>query len=269
MACSESVDIPVGLKENCNRCSDRTVKYIGEGAVPAWLCQSPDAFTRISGSSAVSVDVSGVACPADKPLKDLVGNCYACDTPEPVRVAHWSRAEVCFGKRYFIPHILSEKSMLCPDLNTISNPEICDMCGGGWDQNQCLPHYASRYCSHNSDCLASDWCYPFLLERNQHQGICTARSAGTKWRCSTTDGYSHSAAEKFCANQGARLPTFQDLSTDKKGAMSACPHNDLWTFFDEDKAMYMGYLDKEFPITKEGEVGDYGQADYFALCIMD
>ena len=70
IACSDSVDIPVGFKENCNRCPERTAVYIGEGTVPAWLCQSPDAFTRISGSDVASVDVSGASCPANKPLKD-------------------------------------------------------------------------------------------------------------------------------------------------------------------------------------------------------
>ncbi|MBP5343741.1 MAG: hypothetical protein J6Y85_01510 [Alphaproteobacteria bacterium] len=269
ISCSDSIDIPVGFKENCNVCPERSVKYIGEGIAPVWICQSLDAYTRISGSQVATADVATIPCPEDKPLKDLVGNCYACDTPEPVRVAHWSRASMCFGQRYFVLNTLSEKSMLCPKLPNISNPEICDMCQGGWIKNKCLSNTKSRYCQGNGDCLDSEWCYPFMIERNEHQGICTQKSDHQKWLCSTTDGYSRSLAEKFCVNQGGRLPNLDDLMQDKSGALSACPYNDMWTFFDENKAMYMDYLDKEFLITRDAEIGDYGQANFYALCIMD
>ena len=269
IACSDSVDIPVGLKENCNRCPTRTAVYIGDGTVPAWICQSVDAYTRISGSEMKSVDMPSMPCPDDRPLKDLVGNCYACNTQEPVRVAHWSRAKMCLGKRYFTPHILSEKSVLCPQLSSVSNPEMCDMCGGGWIQDHCAAGQTSRYCVTNSECQENEWCYPFMIEREQKTGICAKRDLNKKWSCSTTDGYSRSAAERFCAQQGGRIPSLDDLTHDKQGAMAACPHNDMWTFFDNDGAMYMAYLDKEFVITRDGEVGDYGQADFFALCIID
>ena len=269
ISCSDSIDVPVGFKENCNRCPDRTVKYVGEGIAPVWICQSPDAFTRISGSNVDAVDVATVPCPTDRPLKDLVGNCYECDTSEAVRVAHWSRAKACFGWRYFVPYTLSEKSIRCPKFEQISNPEMCDMCRGGWSKNQCEPDTKSHYCQNNEDCSKEEWCYPFMIERNDYQGICTSKSNSQKWLCSTTDGYSRSLAEKFCARQGAHVPTLEDLMKDKKGALAACPNNDSWTFFDEDKAMYMDYLDKEFLITREGEVGDYGQANFYALCIID
>lgn len=129
LMCDGPESFPVGYKDNCEKCSERTAYYVDEGLFPAWFC-AVKLKEKENVSEVKYIVRSNDDCPFNRPLKDVVGNCYSCETEENVLVGPREEESVCREKRYRLPDGLLEKSLKCPDFQNISDPEVCVACQG-------------------------------------------------------------------------------------------------------------------------------------------
>ena len=268
LACEEEKEIPVGYKENCDICSNRQALYVAEGLIPAWACVLSNQVEDDQENwqpAPVRIDRSG--CPFVRPLRDIVGNCYPCDTRMPVRLSDWTAGDVC-DNRYNVPDRYGNKSMLCPPIEEIVDAEMCFHCGGVMLDGFCRTEGENRFCSENSDCKQGEWCYPLKISEVGQKGICTVISE-KKWICSETDGYDVEQAKLFCTRQGAHIPTMQELEKELSDVMVACVNNDIWTFFDKENAIWLESFNREFLFTRENEKENLGGNTFHALCRVD
>lgn len=265
LLCDSNEVIPVGYKENCLRCRNRSAYYVADGLIPAWLCvltqkDEPEVLPELQRSRTL--------CPSNRPLKDVVGNCYACDTDEFVRVGQ-GMEEVCGFQRYLLPDGWFEKSLKCPNLMKIKNAEICVACGGVVNGELCQKEGTNRFCVTNKECDENEWCYPFQIQKSDGKmGVCVASSV-TKWICSETDGYNLKQAQLFCERQGAHLPTLEEIEMADENLEELCPTLDMWTFFEPDGVVWLQSFAQEFLFTREGESENLGGHQFYALCHKD
>lgn len=262
VTCATNEDFPVGYRENCSRCPNKKAHYIEGGLVEAWLC-SPDS-TELEGEIVLEKD--NTPCATKKEFKDIVGNCCSCDTEEPVRLMA-SGVLPCQQQRYFLPDNLALKSLKCPTIQGIHDPEVCFSCRGIWNGDECTNMGQNLFCEKNSDCPAGQWCFPFKRDMLQ-KGLCTKRS-DTKWICSQTDGYDLKTAQDFCWRQNAHIPTLDEIAQVDEDLSELCPTLDMWTFFAPDGVVWMESFTQEFLFTREGETERLGGHQFYALCHKD
>ena len=264
LICAFDQAFPVGYKENCEKCSDRTAYYIEGGIIPAWLCAPQN--TEISED--VIIERNNTRCPKSRLLKDLVGNCYSCDTEEIVRLLpSISKNLPCQNERYLLPDSLTLKSLKCPLLENINDPEVCVSCNGIWNGDFCTHLGENTFCHDNNDCPKDQWCFPFKIN-HKLDGVCTNLSK-TKWFCSKTDGYDLETTELLCARQGMHIPTLEEIEQADEDLNLLCPTLDMWTFFSPDGVVWLESFVQEFLFTREGESEKLGGHTFYALCHKD
>lgn len=259
--CDDVRIIPVGYRENCVVCRNREAYYVDEGLFPAWQCTKE----KIDGEVELPVvSLSTNPCPKHHPLKDILGNCYACDTDVPVRIAHKGKGAVCDKIRYSLPDQMVEKSVKCPELSAIIDPEVCLACGGNFDVTGCSLKATNHFCTTRADCTENEWCYP-LRYIKEGEGICVSRPTG-KWFCSGTDGYDLESTQKICDRLGMKIPTLEAIEHAEEDLSQLCPTLDMWTFFAQDGAVWLKSFADEFLFTREGESDKLGGHAFYALC---
>lgn len=264
ITCASEQEFPVGYKENCNKCPNKTAYYVEGGLTPAWLCLPKDSPL----SEEAMIARNNTPCPRSAPLKDVVGNCYACTSVEPVRLlSHTDKHFPCRKERYLLPDHLTFKSLKCPTLNEIKDPEVCVACHGIWQGENCTKTGENAFCKTNEDCPENQWCFPFKIQL-KHSGICTNQTEN-KWICSQTDGYDLEKTKNFCAGQNAHIPTLDEISTAEEDLSQLCPTLDMWTFFAPDGVVWMESFTQEFLFTREGESDKLGGHQFYALCHKD
>ena len=261
--CSDTTIFSTGYKENCEKCANRTAYYIEGGLIPAWSCVP----SSVKPNTDMQIEKSVIPCPKYRPLKDIVGNCYTCDTDEPVHLFFSSTPVPCQGTRYLIPDHLSLSSFKCPLLENIHDPEICFACHGFWQANSCLSIGENLFCQDNNDCPQGQWCFPFKLMMQQ-KGLCIDK-AKTNWICSQTDGYDLETAKTFCERQDAHIPTLEEIEQATEDLSVLCPTLDMWTFFTPDGVVWLESFALEFIFTREGETEKLGGRQFYALCHKD
>ncbi len=264
ITCAFEQEFPVGYKENCNKCPNKTAYYLEGGLTHAWLClpkEKPLAEEAL-------IERNNTPCPRSAPLKDAVGNCYACNSEEPVRLlSDTSKHFPCQNKRYLLPDQPTFKSLKCPVLANIQDPEVCIACQGIWQENHCTKTGKNAFCKNNDDCPQDQWCFPFRIS-GKHSGICTHHPL-TRWICSQTDGYDLESAKHFCARQNAHIPTLDEIATADEDLSQLCPTLDMWTFFAPDGVVWLESFTQEFLFTREGESDKLGGHQFYALCHKD
>ena len=265
LSCDETEAIPVGYKENCDQCPNRVAIYVAEGFVSAWQCVLSENGTSEMLGTSMPVEISQKKCPQERPLQDIVGNCYSCESEEPVRIGYWKKERLCGTRRYFVPDDLVDKSEKCPEREEILDAEMCFHCGGIPNENGCDVDGFAKTCTKNDDCASEAWCYPLKMTVSSESGFCTPKTR-EQWICSETDGYTQKTAKEFCERQGAHLPSLQEIEEDKEKALVACPTNDMWTFFSPDGAVWLESFDLAFLFTREGETDKIGGHSFYALC---
>ena len=264
VTCEDAQMWPVGYRENC-ACKNRKAYYIDEGFFPAWQCLVDENQEEMLELPPISLSTQ--ACPPHHPLKDILGNCYACDTQQPVRISHVERGAMCGQSRYNLPDQLVIKSMKCPALSDIQDPEACVACGGiVWD-GKCFNEGANHFCTQNEDCRVDEWCFPLRQIKGQ-KGVCAKRLTN-KWLCSGTDGYDLESVRAFCAGQNAHIPTLEEIENADEDLSALCPTLDMWTFFELDGAVWLDSFTQEFLFTREGESQKLGGHTFHALCHKD
>ncbi|MBQ4472425.1 MAG: hypothetical protein II942_04205 [Alphaproteobacteria bacterium] len=264
-SCQDVNEIPVGYKENCTFCANRQAAYVSEGLVPAWQC-----LVKVENEEEQEVPdvrVGKADCPEVRPLKDIVGNCYVCGTPEPVRLSDLDKMAPCVTQRYAVPDGVTFKTMKCPDLSDITDAEMCLMCGGFVDEGGCARFGKNDFCETNADCGDGKWCYPLRLIPNG-AGVC-AREKTSAWLCSVSDGYDLKQAQLFCERQNAHIPTLEEIGNAEEDLRSVCPTIDIWTFFQPDGVVWLQSFTQEFLFTREGESEVLGGHTFHALCHKD
>lgn len=266
VTCHEMDLFPVGYKEDCEVCRNRKAYYVEEGLFPAWQCGFKKEAEDIPELPMVSV--SAKACPDNRPLRDILGNCYSCDVKVPVKLAHATKGSVCGQKRYMVPDQLFVKSLKCPDLEMIKDTETCISCGGFIGEEECVPVGQNRFCSNNEECLLHEWCFPFRIIGGNLQGVCSPKSKNN-WICSETDGFDLISAQAFCAAQNAHVPTLEEIESADEDLSKICPTLDIWTFFDPDGVVWLESFTQEFLFTREGESQKLGGHTFHALCHKD
>ena len=264
LMCETQIPILVGYKENCEKCPNRVATYIEDGVVPSWLCQI-QSEEQNGVPHPPLLKRGSTKCPKQRPLKDAVGNCHACDTEDILRVAEGA-SKVC-AHRYILPDGFLEKSIKCPDLMLITDPEVCVMCGGIMNGTMCEHEGKNHFCKDNTNCDANEWCYPFK-HKEKRQGVCIARPQ-TKWFCSQTDGYNLETAKKFCARLGSHIPSLEEIEFADEDLSALCPTLDMWTFFSDDGVVWLQSFTQEFLFTREGESEKLGGHQFYALCHKD
>ena len=264
LMCDSKVPFLVGYKENCERCANRSAEYIEDGVVPSWLCRIQSG--KSVGSLKPLIKRGNKKCPKERPLKDVVGNCYSCNVEDIVRVGS-DGSEVCGLQRYVLPDGLLEKSVKCPPISEITDGEVCVMCGGVVKGKMCENEGQNRFCKKNSDCKDTEWCYP-LRNNDKMQGVCAAMPE-TKWICSQTDGYDLIKTKEFCERLGAHIPSLEEIARADEDLSVLCPTLDMWTFFSEDGVVWLESFTQEFLFTREGEVEKMGGHQFYALCHKD
>ena len=264
ITCSFEPGFPVGYKENCTKCENKTNYYIEEGLISAWLCLPKD--TPLPEEAVIERGTK--PCPKSAPLKDVVGNCYACDTEEPIRLLPTTNKIIpCQKNRYLLPDTLTLKSLKCPVLEDIHDPEICLGCHGIWNGDTCAHNGENSFCKNNNDCPQNQWCFPLRLAQNT-LGVCT-NTAKTKWICSQTDGYNLKMTQDFCTRQKAHIPTLEEIEQADEDLSTLCPTLDMWTFFTPDGVAWLESFTQEFLFTREGESESLGGHQFYALCHTD
>lgn len=263
--CDEQEIFFVSTPENCSVCYDRKTVYTDWNGKSIWACLPPEQ----SESDEIEFPdfVSDTSCSKEKPLKDILGHCYSCDTALPVQIK--GLKNLCIGKRYLTHYRNSEKSSFCPQINQIQDPYVCIACQGQWQNEKCVSMSLKpmSFCKNNSDCLDGEWCHPFYYPTYSKSGICRPIPQ-QKWICSKIDGYTYESAENFCMRQNARLSTFSELENSREIILSSCPDTKIWTIFDEG-SIYLDSLKTPFPITKEKESFDLGGDNTYALCVQN
>ena len=263
VACETADFFPVGYKEACAVCSDRTAYYVEGGLFPAWQCGFKQEELELP-----LVSISSASCPDNRPLKDVLGNCYSCEVDVPVKIAHEDRGVVCQKQRYMVPDQLFVKSMKCPDFTSISDAEVCVACGGVVASDGCVSTGTNRFCAHQSECHADEWCYPFKMTHQEGPGVCAPKTQNA-WFCSATDGYDVASVRAFCAAQGAHIPTLDEIENAGEDLSQICPTLDVWTFFEPDGVVWLESFTQEFLFTREGESQTLGGHTFHALCHKD
>ena len=252
---------PVGYRENCS-CKNKTAYYVEEGLFPAWQCM--DKTEQDEMPEIPPVSISATACPKHHPLRDILGNCYACNTPKAVCIAHSNKGSVCGRNRYTLPDGLVNKSILCPTLSDIQDPEICVACGGVvWD-GKCFNEGENHFCEQNQDCGENEICFP-LRQIEGKSGVCAKRPEH-KWFCSGADGYDLTTVQEVCSRQGMHIPTLDEIETADEDLSALCPTLDVWTFFAPDGAVWLQSFTEEFLFTREGESDKMGGHTFHAVC---
>jgi len=267
ITCDLDQDFPVGYKENCSKCEHKKAQYVEGGLIASWLCISDQHQTDEENLEDIVIEKDTTPCPSSKPLKDIVGNCYACETPDPVRILHVSKTTPCQKTRYLLPDDLALKSLKCPLFQDIHDPEVCFSCHGIWQGDFCTNVGQTTFCQSNEDCPQNQWCFPFRINQ-QHKGICT-KIPETKWICSQTDGYDLKTTQEFCARQNAHIPTLEEIEHVDENLTELCPTLDMWTFFAPDGAVWLESFAQEFLFTREGETEKLGGHHFYALCHKD
>ena len=263
ISCITNQDFPVGYKENCEKCEHKKAYYVEGGLVSAWLCLDETKEPPVTPDFEKDI----TPCPSSRPLKDIVGNCYSCNTEEPVHLLHAGKSLPCQDTRYILPDNLTLKSLKCPILEGIHDPEVCLSCHGIWSGQFCTNTGKNNLCKTNQDCPLNQWCFPLKIEVSE-QGICTGQPE-TKWICSQTDGYDLAATQAFCTRQGAHIPTLEEIEHADENLTELCPTLDMWTFFAPDGAVWLESLTQEFLFTREGETDNLGGHHFYALCHKD
>lgn len=263
ITCDTEQDFPAGYKENCENCINKKAHYVEGGIVSAWLCLTNEQEPEIE--PILKRDTT--PCPDFMPLKDIVGNCYSCDTKEPVRLIPSQKHFPCQENRYILPDDLTLKSLICPTLEDIHDPEVCISCHGVWQGESCTNKGKNIFCETNEDCPQNQWCFPFKIERSQ-KGICS-NLPETKWICSQTDGYDLQTTQAFCAGQKAHIPTLEEIGQANENLAELCPTLDMWTFFAPDGVVWLESFTQEFLFTREGESEKLGGHSFYALCHKD
>ena len=261
ITCDSKDAWPVGYKENCI-CENRTPYYVSEGLFPAWQC-----LLEKTEDELPSVSISNINCPEHHPLKDILGNCYACDVEQPIKIAHASKGSVCDVGRYIVPDSLVDTSMKCPSLSDIEDPYVCVSCGGVvWD-GKCFNEGENHFCRTNEDCPVNEWCFPFYPV-NEKTGVC-AKRLGHAWFCSGTDGYDLNTTQEICVRQGMHIPTLDEIEQADEDLSLLCPSLDMWVFFAPDGVVWLESFVQEFLFTREGESDKLGGHSFHALCHKD
>lgn len=263
--CDEPTEFWVGLPENCTLCPNRYAQYYGDDLFPIWACLPYVPEEEVVPNLPEPDFQPKSTCPKERPLRDILGHCYPCNTHQPVRLLN-NNDTTCSGKRYLTEHRLSEKSRKCPAKKDITDPEVCQDCHGFWYDESChlFKGKESRYCQTNQECSPNEYCYPFRYQHQNQTGICRPLSQ-KRWICSATDGYNNASAHLFCERQNAHIPDLNTFQAQKEEALSACPDTDVWVFFDEG-SLYLKSLSMEFLFTREGMSKDYGGDKFYALC---
>ena len=265
LSCQDAEAIPVGYRGNCGFCGDRQAAYVSEGLVPAWQCLLKSEITE--DQETPDVRVGKADCPEIRPLKDIVGNCYVCDTAEPVRLSDLDKMAACAGERYVVPDGVTFKTMRCPPLTEITDAEMCLMCGGFVVEGACAPNGKNDFCETNDECGSGKWCYPLRLIPNK-SGVCTTMKTSA-WLCSASDGYDLKQAKLFCERQKAHIPTLEEIEYAEEDLRNICPTIDIWTFFKPDGVVWLQSFTQEFLFTREGESDVLGGHTFHALCHKD
>ncbi len=256
---------PVGYKENCS-CHNKMAYYVEEGLFPAWQCvKREESEEKIPDVGPVSINSK--PCPKHHPLRDILGNCYACDTPTPVRIAHAEKGAVCGQKRYTTPDQFVDKSQLCPILSDIQDSEVCVACGGVVWNGKCFNEGENHFCVENHDCPNDEWCFP-LRQYKYKQGVCTKRTKH-RWFCSVTDGYDLATTKDICMRQGMHIPTLEEIEMAEEDLSQLCPTLDMWAFFAPDGVVWLESFTREFLFTREAESDKLGGHTFHALCHID
>ena len=261
--CDEKEIFFVGLPENCTVCPNKQARYVNWNGKSIWACSSD-----ITDEEIEFQDLQNPPCPKERSLRDILGHCYTCDTPESVQIAE-TDGNNCSGKRYLTRYRNSKKSNLCPSFKQIQDPYVCVSCQGQWQNEECtvFSWKAMNFCKKNSDCPDNQWCYPFTETLYSKQGICRP-NIRQKWICSVSEGYTRETAWNFCARQEAKIPSFNELENDKEMVLSACSKNNVWVLFDEG-TLYLDSLKTPFVITKEKDPFETGGDNTHALCIQN
>ena len=265
-SCDTTEAIPVGYKENCHVCPNRKAIYVEGGIVPAWQCVLKTQADA-EDFEAPEITVGNKKCPNSRPVQDVVKNCYPCDVETPVRVADIQQIRKCGIKRYVVPDGITEKTLKCPALADIKDPESCVMCGGFINQDECVAIGRNEFCQTNTDCGHAYWCYPFRTYA-QKGGVCVP-VRDTKWLCSQTDGYDLKTTTEFCTRQKAHIPTLQEIIEVDEDLKAHCPTLDIWAFFAPDGVVWIESFNNEFLFTREGESATLGGNTFYALCHKD
>lgn len=258
--CHQQETVPVAYKENCTLCPNRTAVYIQEGLMPAWQCAVKEKVAETA-----QVERSKAICPFNAPLKDWLGNCFSCEAENPVRVGGKKSKEVCDKKRYHLPDGVAEKSLKCPPIEQITDPEICWQCGGSLNQKGCAPKGKNRFCETNEMCQANEWCYPFKMPTKNKKGVCV-RQTEEDWIFTQTDGYDLASVTEFCSRQGMRLPILEEIEQAKQKLLAQAPKTDVWIFFNPNGVVWLKSLEDEFIFTREGESEKLGGHHFYGLC---
>ena len=256
----------VGTPENCTICSQRQAQYTDWDGKSIWACLNTSNLE--DENIEFPEKIFDIPCPKAKPLRDILGHCYDCNTKEPVQILNNGK-NICPGKRYLTRYRKSEKSNLCPSIHQIKNPYVCTACHGKWQNEKCtlISFTTPNFCQKNSDCKTEQWCYPFPYSVYSKSGICRPIDK-SKWISSGIEGYTYESAEIFCTKQNAHLPSFSELEKEKDLVLSNFPNTNIWAIFDEG-SIYLDSLKKHFPITKEKDSIELGGDNTYALCIKN
>jgi len=260
VSCLTKDIIPVAVESNCYACANRQTQYVSEGLVPGWAClpsepeEGADLLMRIDATE----------CPWMRPLKDMVGNCWSCETHEPVLLFDWQQGEMC-SNRYYLPDKLGVRSLSCPLLSLIKDVEVCVQCGGVMVDNKCQLEGENHFCKNNHNCGEDEWCYPFRIARDQAKGVCVKKSEKL-WFCSATDGYDFSMAEEICARQDAHIPTIEEITAEASDVLESCKTRDAWVFWGKENAVWLQSFLTEFLFTRENERSNLGGRTFHVLC---
>ncbi len=252
--------VPVALKSNCETCPNRQAEYIAEGLVPAWACLE----SQLNTDDDILLDVDTHECPWMRPLKDMIGNCWPCETKQQVLLLDWQQGKMC-QNRYYVPDSLGSRSISCPLLHLIKDAEVCVQCGGVFSKDKCLREGENHFCRDNRDCELDEWCYPFKIMQSQEKGVCVAKPQKT-WFCTGTGGYDFNAAEDLCARQNAHIPTLEEIQAELPDVLESCESDDIWIFWGAEHAVWLHSLSTEFLFTRENERTELGGFSFHTLC---